>query len=596
MLPSPEWRLMVFATSTDLFWRTSEEAGQAAVFDLINYDDTEAVVVFAEKFKDAFVVERIVNRAREHNKVCIVIGGEYEGAIRIGFDYNKGFEEIVRHVIDAHKITRPHMIAGIKGNEYSDIRIGVFAKVLNERGIPFDRSMISYGDFWSNPTKTAVKEIISKGNLPEALICANDTMAITAATTLIEHGYRVPEDIIVTGFDGIDDIKFSVPRISSCECSYEMLAKSICEIIGKAEKGGSTLSSYYVTPSLILSESCGCSKVPPINPADQLFDVNNRFYRFQEEEYMMYKMSSRYLTCSTFEEGKKYLVKADFYDMNLVICKCVRDEKANPAVRPEGPTYGETALQIFASDHPEQETVEFSVKDLLPDMEEIIGFNVPILFYGLNIVDVPLGYACFHFHNDDIGNYIKVPQAVNALNNAISGLRNMRYQRYINWQIEEMYKLDNLTGLYNRNGFIREYRRMLNDIHDPDSKLTVILTDLDGLKHINDGYGHDEGDNAIRVFAHALRDSCPEGTLCLRFGGDEMLGVYNGICDEKALREALERRLNDYNAFSGKPYNVSASLGLYVLSIADAQDLDELIKKSDKLMYFNKKSKQKSSQ
>ena len=134
----------------------------------------------------------------------------------------------------------------------------------------------------------------------------------------------------------------------------------------------------------------------------------------------------------------------------------------------------------------------------------------------------------------------------------------------------------------------------LTGISNPDHKLTVILTDLDGLKHINDKFGHDEGDNAIRASAHALRDACPEGTLCLRFGGDEMLGVYNGVLDEAALREEFNKKLDGYNASSGKPYKISASLGMYVLTSSDAEDLDELIKKSDKLMYFNKKSKQSS--
>ena len=591
-LPSPEWRLMVFATSTDLFWRTSEEAGQAAVFDLINYDITDAVVIFGEKIKDPNVVHSIIGNTRAKGKLCIVIGKEYEGAVRIGFSYDKGFEEMVKHVIDVHKTRRVHMIAGIRGNEYSDVRIGVFAKVLHDRGIQFDRSMVSYGDFWADPTKAAVEKLIACGNLPEALICANDTMAIAAAQTLIDHGIKVPEDVIVTGFDGIDDIKFSIPRMTSCECSYERLAQGICGIISESEAGKPLNAEYYVMPSLILSESCGCRKVPPINAADQLFDVNNRFYHYQEEEYTMYKMSSRFLTCETFEDATKFIDKANFYDLHLIIHKAVNDSTKNPAVRPDGPAYGDTALQIYTTDAVERRKhVEFPVKFYLPDIDSVLHYNVPIIFYGLNVIDVPIGYVVFHFHNLEIGNYIKVPQAVNAFNNAIGGLRNMRYQRYINWQIEEMYKLDNLTGLYNRNGFIREYRRMISANTDPDRKLTVVLTDLDGLKHINDKYGHDEGDNAIRASAHALRDACPEGTLCLRFGGDEMLGVYNGVLDEKTLREEYNKKLAEYNASSGKPYSISASLGMYVLSSSDAEDLDELIKKSDKLMYFNKKNK-----
>lgn len=584
---------MVFATSTDLYYNSPEEIGQAAIYDLIDFETVDAVVIFDEKIKNRDIAVSIAKKAHEHGKFCISIGGANENAVEIGFSYDEGFEEVVKHVIDEHKVKRVHMIAGLENNEYSDVRIGVFAKVLHERGIEFDKkSMVSYGNFWSDPTKDVVEKLIERGDLPEAVVCANDSMAIAAAQTFLEHGIRVPEDVIVTGFDGIDNIKFSIPRISSCECSYEKLAEKVCELVAKSEQGERLESKYYVNPSLILSESCGCKKIPPINASDELFTLSDRFYRFQDEEYTMYKMSSRFLSCDTFAEATMFIEKANFYDMHLVINKEVNDHTVNPTVRPLGLPFGENALQIFTTDSQEgRRFIEFNVKEYLPDIEQIIGYDVPMIFYGLNLIDVPLGYVCFHFHNDDITNYIKVPQAVNAFNNAIAGLRNMRYQHYINWQIEEMYKLDNLTGLYNRNGFIREYRRMLNELTNKLGKLTVILTDLDGLKHINDKYGHDEGDNAIMESAHALRDACPDGTLCLRFGGDEMLAVYNGVLDENELREAFQARLNYYNSNSGKPYKISASLGMYLMPSAEADDLDELIKKSDNLMYFEKRNK-----
>ena len=80
--------------------------------------------------------------------------------------------------------------------------------------------------------------------------------------------------------------------------------------------------------------------------------------------------------------------------------------------------------------------------------------------------------------------------------------------------------------------------------------MVVIMADLDGLKYINDFFGHEDGDNAIAVCAKALKDSCPPEALCLRFGGDEMLAFICGECDPVAIVNSIADKLDAYNASS----------------------------------------------
>lgn len=592
-LPDESWRLLVYSTTTDLYWGNPSETGEIAIFDLINYEATDAVVVFDEKIKNKKTVEDIISKSKQHNIPVISIGKSYDGAMITKFDYNTGFASMVRHVIEEHHVKKLHFMAGMEGNEFSDERMRVFADVIEQHGIPFDMSMVSYGDFWRVPAREATEKLVAEGRVPEAIVCANDAMAISCATVLREHGYKIPENVIVTGFDGIEDVKFSIPRMTSCVCSYEKMAEGICEVIadsGKFEKNG----VIHIMPTLLLSESCGCNKEPSVNAADQLFSVNNQFYRFQEDEYKMYEMIARVSSCHTIKDVINIIGYKDyFYDMNIVLNKECLDETVDPLKLAEREfAYGETALQFIDTDtHEYGEIIEFKTADLLPDLATVLKYQKPVIFYGLHFLDVPLGYVCFHFHTDDIDNYIKIPQAVNSLNNAIGSYRNMRYQQYMTWQIEELYKLDNLTGLYNRNGFIREYTRITSLPEEQRSHLTVIMTDLDGLKYINDIFGHDEGDSAIKTVAQALKACCPEEALCVRFGGDEMLAVYNGVIDEQKIKADIAAYLDAYNAESGKQYKVSSSVGVQVLTSADNVDLDELIKKSDKLMYFDKAKK-----
>ena len=117
-------------------------------------------------------------------------------------NYNSGFEQMVRHVIEEHGVRRVNMLAGFEGNELSDARLQVFKKVLQENGIPVEEERIGYGQFWDTPAQQEMERFLqSELPMPEAIICANDAMALVACNVLEKAGYRVPEDVIVTKGD-----------------------------------------------------------------------------------------------------------------------------------------------------------------------------------------------------------------------------------------------------------------------------------------------------------------------------------------------------------------------------------------------------------
>ena len=157
-------------------------------------------------------------------------------------------------------------------------------------------------------------------------------------------------------------------------------------------------------------------------------------------------------------------------------------------------------------------------------------------------------------------------------------------------KIDKMYRVDPLTGLYNRRGFAIEYQTLL-DQRTAETKLTVLLADVDKLKKVNDIYGHAAGDVAISTTADALRYASPEGTICTRFGGDEMLAVCLGEHDTAAIRKRFYEYLDRANGEVQRPYDVSASIGIYVTDAEDNLEFEELITKSDKLMYMEKEKR-----
>ena len=128
------------------------------------------------------------------------------------------------------------------------------------------------------------------------------------------------------------------------------------------------------------------------------------------------------------------------------------------------------------------------------------------------------------------------------------------------------------------------YQKLL-ETEQNNMQLTIILADLDRLKYINDTFGHKEGDFAIRAVAEAIRTVCPEGSLFTRFGGDEMLAVCRGKYEPERIKLAFANYFKECNERSEKPYEVEASIGIYITGENELLSFDELIERSDRLMY-----------
>ena len=153
-----------------------------------------------------------------------------------------------------------------------------------------------------------------------------------------------------------------------------------------------------------------------------------------------------------------------------------------------------------------------------------------------------------------------------------------------------MYKKDSLTGLYNRQGFSNAFGKIVEDRNFWGKPITVIMSDLDGLKYINDNFGHAEGDNAIYTAAQVLKSACPEKAICVRFGGDELFSVIIGECDINFILKKIEVLLSEYNRNSNKEYAVVASCGSNTSVLDEKFDIKNALRIADEQMYNIKRN------
>lgn len=152
---------------------------------------------------------------------------------------------------------------------------------------------------------------------------------------------------------------------------------------------------------------------------------------------------------------------------------------------------------------------------------------------------------------------------------------------------------DSLTQLYNRKGFTSLAEHQLLIAEREQSLLSVIFLDLDGLKLINDTYGHLEGDRAIADFAELLSNSARKSDIVARLGGDEFAIIVLGnqaLASESVLIR-LTTHIHNFNKQKHRPYSLSVSFGSAHYSYLNHRSLAELLEKADENMYENKRAR-----
>ncbi len=608
-LKSTDSALLVFSINSDIYWDESLVPAETYVFDIMPYDELDCIILMDEKIKSHTVSNRILSKAKESDTPVIVIDGEYEGTTTVGFDYDIGFEAITRHVIEYHKVKRPHMMAGFADNIFSNRRIEVFKKVLAENNIPFDSSMISHGDFWADPTRAAMAELLKRDVLPDAIICANDIMAINVSDMLQLDGKRVPEDVIVSGFDGYEEAFYSKPKISTSSCDTMLLAESAGRLALDAASG-KEIKDLLIPPRLVPNESCGCQE-HSWNALHQMASFNNSFYRHQDDSRILYNISSAMeISNSTWDMAAAIHNHKTKYSLT-VVDRNIFDMDSNYFTEDPSNWKAPDFHIINDADYAEEHRFDgrFPLpEDLFYDTEvnpkadvlsgnyrdriiELMDLNIPLVFNALDYMNRPFGFNCYFYEDYAVTDYSRTAIVTNGISMGIGGFINLQYQKRLMEKMDDMYKHDALTGLYNRLGFLRIYDITKNDEENHGKEVTVIMSDLDGLKYINDTYGHADGDSSITAVGNALKESCPENALCARYGGDELFAVILGKCDPDSIIRNIDSILDDYNKKAANPYLVTTSSGTYTTTFNPEFDLNKALKIADERMYAVKSEK-----
>lgn len=566
--------------------------GEAEIYNLINYDMIDGLIIISGTLISSKAVERIIDKCNSHKVPIVNIHSNHPRIkVNIQVEGMSAFVTLIEHLILEHKCKTINFIGGFPDNAIADRRLNTYKSVLEKHNIPVEDKRIGFGYFWDRAVDV-VKKFIADDIMPDAIVCANDSMAIFVMDYLKNQGYKVPEDVIVTGYDGFTTgTNYDIP-ITSVMHDYEKAGNEAFTQLVKLINNESIPEKTVISSLLLKRCSCGCMKKEE-KESDYFKDKNVNelsqvMYYTQKLSYMNWQVSIAEDSQTLFDCLLRGLEPFNFTRVYFCINQNLENKGLmNFEKKLNAAKYGlsNKMISVMAKGHNVKNGTVFDTKQMLPEDVLNLPNAICLAFLPVFFKDHYLGYICFE------------PWEIHG-NGELFGLWLMTTGTHIGSfyakkELENMYISDPLTGLYNRRGMNMLFERASKQIKAEKQNCAIICSDIDGLKSINDKYGHEAGDKAIVASGDAIKKSLPKGSICVRTGGDEFCSlVYSPRkIDVQKMLDKIELYLEKFNMNSELPFKVFCSSGYCLVNGEELNSLAELQNLADKQLYIEKKKR-----
>lgn len=572
--------------------------GAFRIMDLPDFHTFDGVIVMKNSIQYEAASESLMKKIRQSHIPAVSIDEKIEGIHNVGISDYISQKRIVEHLIEEHHLTKINYVCGIlQGKEGMD-RYQAYRDAMQEHGIPVCDTQVYYGNYNRESGRKAV-EYFMQYEKPEAIVFANDAMAIGGMERLRKHGYAIPKDIAVTGFDNDELSEFCVPSLTTVDRMQENLGEMAVDLLLDPLAD----SCAQIQTQMICRESCGCCEQAAKTKEDLRVEYQNKCMIYEEALDALKSMELDLTGLESVEELcsrlKKYILRSDMNNFYLCLC----DEKELFAFEDNGKANireqsvcehytSKVRIPVAYRDGVFCSYGKFPSKQVLPtkvrNRSQQTFYVVTPVYYQ----KICYGYCVSEESMFALKSELSYLWTVN-IGMALENIRKWKWINQMNEKINRMWKYDMLTQVLNRGGFFYSAEAVIDRIKREKRKAFVIFLDIDGLKRVNDGLGHEVGDAFICEMAEVIRRSVPKDCLIMRYGGDEF--VVFGSCENAQrmrriiykIRTAMEKENQDEHRI----YQLSASIGGSLHTADEMENLNRLIEAADKHMYEEKKEK-----
>lgn len=527
----------------------------------------------------------LVNYLTE-NATCPVISlrSEEKAFYNVLIDNKNAMYEMTNHFIKKGKKEICFVTGRIEMTDAKE-RLSGYRKAMKDAGFSVCDDDIFYGNYWKDKSTEIVDAFFeTRKKAPEVIICSNDYMALGVCEELKKRGIRVPEDVAVTGFDNIVEAQIQTTALTSVEVPFAQMAEKAVDSLIALKEGKKVEKNQRLTTRNCYRESCGCNEDKnKINKISYLEQMKNSRLMAKECIYMSTEFEGALNEQECIEWASLYFrgfgakkcficlypTKKEYEADKSMILRHYLDESGEP---------------VFVN-------IPFQKKNLLPETFLSQIEQSTSLFIPVHCKNEIYGYIILQLKEEDT---IILDEKFEFLNLIFGNSLKKNYMYYDLFAVKDivqMYLQDPLTELYNRRGYDRRLVELHQMFKGDVSSIAMVSIDMDGLKYINDNFGHAEGDIVLKKFSRCLQSALNENEFCARIGGDEFAAVL--IIDYPDRAESFREKLNqiiwEENRHIEKEYRLDYSIGICLVKEQDT--FMECMHKADERMYKDKKGK-----
>ena len=588
---------------------------------VLNSESIDAFIVITNSFLSNISIDTLSEKLK---KLCskpivsISVPLNIPGSKYIHVSCGKTYEQIIEHIIKVHKCTKiGFFTAAMTYSKDAEERFTAYKKALKKNHLDFNPEFVIDGDFTPGIAEEKFLERFkSKDDIPfQALLCANDYTAAGVQNALDKIGVKCPDDLLLFGFDDSEIALVCYPALSTINQSVDKSGNEAARMVYDILKGKQIGEYYTIQTTPVYRQSCGC-----VNPSlhnttgidqsgNMILDGKRIKFRFENFSAVSYTFTTIYgllnqmdtsSNLSVYLEGLKYKYGLDnVSELSIVMYKepvlVGREDSFEVPDEAKLIFYSNKGIKVHKNYFDKEDYIFNPKKEVVP--EEF--FNRDCGRYIL----VPLynrkwnyGYIVFMFYSHNyslMSIYGKILS--NSLLQAYSNFMNSRERDDLleeNKNLSISAKIDELSKLLNRRGFFEYGQKTINLSLSMDKEGCVFFCDLDGLKKINDNFGHDMGDSAIQLVAQVLKKVFRESDIVARLSGDEfgIIAPSFRLNNLENLRKKIAEENEKISRENNLPFILSLSMGCAEYG-HDRSNLSEILSKADEKLYEEKRRK-----
>ncbi|MBQ4466016.1 MAG: substrate-binding domain-containing protein, partial [Oscillospiraceae bacterium] len=516
------------------------------IYALVCRHRLDGILFAANRFHDDQLRQKIYALFAQTVTPVLTLDFEAEGQACLIAEQHDGAYAMTKHLIEDHGCRKLWCIAGFKDHAPSMERLRGFTDAMHDAGLPIGEDAIHFGNYWRDIPEQLARDILGgKYECPDGVVALSDSMAIYFGDTLRRGGIAVPQQVKVTGYDGMWYSAMHDPITTTvCGREKQLGEAAVCRLYEmmtgqQAQPLGSRQTIRYGT-------SCGCGydkvgqQIGLLQGLQQ--QVAKQLFRgFEKRSFLSADFISRMADAEALEhltgiiDENAYLLRG-WNRMDIALCSDWCPDFENPySFRQQG--FSDT-MQLALSkrqDASEMTPKAFRTEAILPSLQEAHEPELLVLT-SLHCKGQILGYCALAFDAPDgieLDDYFV--SWTDAVSNGLYSLQKRLYIQYLHEQMESLSTRDAITELFNKHGFLEQLPDTLHRLRKAETAYSLFW--ISWMERTSpEAY-----DMAVLLGNALKRADLP---LCARLGKKVFAAVLPETADAEHFPERLHEELS----------------------------------------------------